>query len=170
MAPIAHVTHITSPIRYLTEIPGLMDFFYVAGGELTAPQVLLDIMAEQVCGQQVVQPACGNLLFLVCGYDAEQFNFTRVPVYYSQGLGGTSAWNLLHFGQNIVNKGFLKFDYGALINYQRYGTFEPPAYNLGAITSQNIILMGSANDVFADPTDVETLRKSLKGNLILFLN
>ena len=163
MAPIAHVEHITSPIRYLTSIPGLMDFFFTIGGELTLPQILLDTMAQAVCDKTVIREACGSALFLVCGYDAAQFNYTRIAVYLTQALGGTSAWDLLHFGQNIINKGFLKFDYGPIGNLGQYGQIVPPKYDLGAIKSESIILLDSNNDPLSDPEDVEILRKSLKG-------
>ena len=43
---------------------------------------------------------------------------------------GSSLRNMDHFEQ-IIRKGkFAKYDFGATINMQKYGTKDPPIYNL----------------------------------------
>ena len=57
---------------------------------------------------------------------------------------------------------FTKYDY-FLGNLAHYGHLTPPKYDLGKITNEHIVLMCGKNDGFADPTDVDRLRKELGG-------
>ncbi|XP_015785814.1 gastric triacylglycerol lipase isoform X2 [Tetranychus urticae] len=163
LAPVAHVTHIKSPLRVLAHLHGIKKFFYDFPNKLTIPQELLDKMAEK-CDKSMLKDICSMPIFLACGYNPSQLNSTRLPVYYTQGFAETSNWDLLHFAQNIVNRGFYKFDHGTVGNLWRYYSVYPPKYDLSAIKSKSIHLFTSLNDALASPEDVKTLRKAMKVN------
>ena len=61
---------------------------------------------------QGLQPLCTNLIFVLVGYNQEQLNEDRLPVYLSHTPAGTSAWNIVHFGQNYLSGKFRRFDLG----------------------------------------------------------
>ena len=42
---------------------------------------------------------CTDLLFVLAGYDPQQLNSTRLPVYISHTPAGTSVQNMIHFAQ-----------------------------------------------------------------------
>ncbi|XP_015785812.2 gastric triacylglycerol lipase isoform X1 [Tetranychus urticae] len=165
LAPVAHVTHIESPLRALASLRGLKDMFYLFPNRLTIPQELQNEMAEK-CDRSKLRDACSIPLFLACGYNPSQLNYTRLPVYITQGFAETSNWDLLHFAQNIVNKGFYKFDHGKAHNLYYHYSLKPPAYDLGAIKSKSIFLFTSLNDLLASPQDVQTLRKSMEVKVV----
>lgn len=68
---------------------------------------------------------------------------------------------MLHHAQ-VVNGGgrFRQFDYGWEGNWERYGSLEPPAYNLTASTAPVLIYYG-LNDWMVHPRDAQRLSKQL---------
>ena len=55
-------------------------------------------------------------------------------VYVSATPAGTSTLNMLHWTQSVRSPVFQMMDLGSsAANYQRYGSFAPPAYNLSAL-------------------------------------
>ena len=60
--------------------------------------------------------------------------------------------------------GVKKFDYGhPQTNFLKYGSNEPPDYDLSAINSTNIALIYSANDWINQLQDIQRLKDNLKG-------
>lgn len=57
-------------------------------------------------------------------------NLKRLPVIMGHFPSGSSLKNMDHFEQIIRKKKFGKYDYGAKLNMQIYGTKESPLYNL----------------------------------------
>lgn len=59
----------------------------------------------------------------------------------------------------------------------KYGQFEPPAYDLSAVSSRHIALVYSENDYFVSVRDVDDCKNGIRGikatfflNLFSFLN
>lgn len=162
LAPIATVSNVKSPIRYLAHNPVLIDFFKWRGGQFLPSTDYIKYLAERVCDSRYIA-ICSNLLFLVAGFDVPQLNMTRLPVYFSHTPAGTSAWNMIHYAQGILGKKLTMYDYGREDNIKRYGNESPPEYHLEKITNRYIALMSGYNDWLADPSDVDLLRKKLRG-------
>lgn len=167
LAPVTTVGHIKSPIRYIADIPLIKSIATLIGGELNLPETLINLFANRVCEWTGIKGICTSIFYLFGGYDPQQFNTTRLPLYIAHGFEGTSWWNLVHFGQSIKSNRFAKFDFGLIGNLRKYGSWKPPQYNLAAIDSKNIILISSPSDPLADPDDIEQLRKSLQGKFIV---
>lgn len=98
--------------------------------------------------KSIFKDVCSNLLFLIGGYNSKELNESVVPVYTSNTPAGASTKQLIHYGQEINSANFQKFDYGLLNNLNRYGSAEPPSYNLNQITAP-IALFYSENDLLA---------------------
>lgn len=83
-----------------------------------------------------------------------------VPVLFGHFPAGSSTNQIVHYGQEIKSKKFRQFDWGLLTNYQRYKNAKPPNYKLENIHAP-VVLHYSANDMLAEPTDVEELYRKL---------
>lgn len=74
------------------------------------------------CGlENVLQPLCLLLLGMSVGYNREQMNTTRFPVYFSNFPEGTSSWVYNHYLQNAIYKQLTMYDYGPIENARKYG-------------------------------------------------
>lgn len=61
---------------------------------------LLEFLAQKVCGgSHQAEIVCGNIAFLIAGFDTSNLNDTRVPVYLSHFPSGTSVKDLFHYLQ-----------------------------------------------------------------------
>lgn len=75
---------------------------------------------------------------------------TNLPNVIAKIRNVASVRTVLHFAQNLNSCEFLKYDFGYYGNYQRYGTFSPPKYNLEEITAPTYIFYGDG-DNFVPP-------------------
>ncbi|CAH0700808.1 unnamed protein product [Spodoptera exigua] len=81
---------------------------------------------------------------------------TMLPVVMGHTPAGASTRQLIHFGQLYKSDKFVQFDHGWLTNKRIYGTFKPPAYNLGVIKTP-VFLHYADNDWLSTPKDVKKL-------------
>ena len=165
MAPVSHVGHIKSPIRYIAHSPLVVEYFKRKGGPFLMNTDLIKKLSNY-CPYHIIKEMCESVTFLFCGPDSRQLNTTRFPVYVSHTPSGTSMLNIVHFAQMINNKKMTFYDYGSKMNKRKYGSKDPPEYPLEKITNQNIAMISSLNDWLADPEDVNILRQKLRVNLI----
>lgn len=103
---------------------------------------------------------CANLLFMVSGFNDNQLNRTRLPVYAGGYPAGTSSKNMLHITQTVKHKHLRHFDYG-VDNILKYGQIYPPRYHLDKVSNKHIALFSSGNDWLASPGNVDQIRKEL---------
>ncbi len=108
-------------------------------------------------------PKSVKLIYPLMGYNLEELNSSRVDVYRAHGYAGSSVWNLVHFGQNIVAGDFKRFDYGTSENISRYNGPSPPKFPLTQINSTQIALIYSKSDQLGDNKDVARLIDTIKG-------
>lgn len=161
LGPVAFMGHITSPLKYfMTSIPFKFYLSWFPGSFLPPDSILLPI-SRIICPGSVTGKVCTNFLFLVCGYDGDQIEKERLPVIVAHAPAGTSKANMLHYLQGMDSKRFRMFDHGRSQNLARYGTSEPPDYDLSRINHSKISLIWGENDALADPTDVQILREHL---------
>ncbi|XP_044019375.1 gastric triacylglycerol lipase-like [Aphidius gifuensis] len=97
-----------------------------------------------------------NILFTFCGFDAEQFNKTLLPVILGHEPAGTSTKTVIHYAQEIHSGKFQNFDYGETKNLAKYNSSMPPSYDLSKINIP-IAFFYSDNDWLASPLDVKRL-------------
>ncbi|XP_024882714.1 uncharacterized protein LOC112461630 [Temnothorax curvispinosus] len=170
LAPVAFSKHIKSPIRIFA--PFVNDYEIIAHflgeNEFLPRNCVLRFLAKYVCeGNDFEKEICTNTLFLICGFDKEQFNYTLLPVILSHDPAGASTKTLLHFGQEIESGKFRQYDYGSEKNLLIYNATEPPDYNLANITVP-IALFYADNDWLANSLDVKKLYSMLPNVLDLY--
>ncbi|XP_071571688.1 lysosomal acid lipase/cholesteryl ester hydrolase [Temnothorax nylanderi] len=152
LAPVAFSKHIKSPIRIFA--PFVNDYEIIAHflgeNEFLPRNCVLRFLAKYVCeGNDFEKEICTNTIFLICGFDKEQFNYTLLPVILSHDPAGASTKTLVHFGQEIESGKFRQYDYGSEKNLLIYNATEPPDYNLANITVP-IALFYADNDWLAN--------------------
>jgi lysosomal acid lipase/cholesteryl ester hydrolase len=161
MAPVVFMSHVTSPLALLAPFSGIAEVLaeLLGIGEFLPSDALMEFLGDTLCEAAPVV-ACENILFVICGYDVDQMNATRLPVYMAHTPAGTSVNTIVKYGQLIESGNFAKFDYGLVENLVKYGSISPPEWDLSKITVP-VYLFWSQNDVFADPTDVSLLTPKL---------
>ncbi|ETL38614.1 hypothetical protein L916_09809 [Phytophthora nicotianae] len=181
LAPVAYLGHITSPIFELMADSYLDVLFTILGvGPFWETNWLIQgILAKYACA--FVDQACGSIINALTG-PSDNVNTTRLQVYISQTPAGTSVKNMAHFAQGIRDNMFRYYDYGCscvralglalcskLIckNKEVYGAFDPPAFNLGAVTYPRMGFYTGTDDWLATSTDIAQLRAGLTSATIL---
>ncbi|KYN36038.1 Lipase 3 [Trachymyrmex septentrionalis] len=166
LAPVAFVEHIESPIRHFAPFVNKLEIIahFFDEGEFLPHDNMLQFLAKHVCEVNYVEEICTNIIFLICGFDEEQFNYTLLPMILSHDPAGASIKTLVHFGQEIESGKFRQFDYGREKNLLIYNATEPPDYNLTNIKVP-IGLFYADNDWLADSLDVKKLYNSLLPNI-----
>jgi len=159
LAPVATVGHIGGLLKYIAPFTDEMQFLLklIGGyGEFLPSNDLMHDVAQFMCGSWLMNPLCSDVLFLIAGADSHQLNDSRTPVYIAHTPAGTSAQNVVHFGQNTNHKVFQMFDWGKKVNREQYGQDTPPLYDVTKTTVPTYIFRGDL-DILADPTDVDLL-------------
>uniref|UniRef100_A0AAG5CT72 Partial AB-hydrolase lipase domain-containing protein n=1 Tax=Anopheles atroparvus TaxID=41427 RepID=A0AAG5CT72_ANOAO len=164
LAPVAFMGHVKSPIRLLApfshDIEMILKFF--GGNEFMPQNKIIRYLAKYGCElTEAEKYICENTVFVLCGFDKEQYNATLMPVIFGHTPAGTSTKTVVHYAQEIHNEGnFQLFDYGESENQRRYGRATPPGYNLENISTP-IALFYANNDWLAGPMDVANLFNQL---------
>ncbi|XP_037273363.2 lipase member J [Rhipicephalus microplus] len=165
-APVANITHFTSPFRLLIpfaeEVKAVNDLV-THGGFLVTNAIQQNALAT-VC-DSFLREICYAPLAILYGKDPKQHNSTRVPVYVTNLPVGSSSQNVLHYAQVFRAKNLVRFDYGETKNKELYGQADPPPYPLENIRVPFAIYQGKG-DIFADPQDVQDLAGRLQKVLV----
>lgn len=69
-----------------------------------------------------------------------------IPVILSNTPAGSSTKQIIHFAQGITSGDFKQYDFGKKENLKKYGTKEPPVYDLRQVTARVVMYYG-ANDL-----------------------
>lgn len=171
LAPVAYMRNIKSPIRLLA--PFSKDFEWVmrfiGHNELLPQSKIIRWMAKYGCELTDAEKyICENSIFVLCGFDKEQYNEKLTPVVFAHTPAGTSIKTIIHYAQEIYDDGLFKqFDYGRNENLIRYGQTVAPEYPVENITIP-IALIYAKNDWLAGPDDVQLLNQRLKNSLGMF--
>uniref|UniRef100_A0A023GN79 Lipase n=1 Tax=Amblyomma triste TaxID=251400 RepID=A0A023GN79_AMBTT len=160
-APVANVTHITSPIRRLIpvaeKLKTINDLFTHGGFMVQSPAKRR--RTARLC-DSLLRKGCYLPVSTLYGINWKQHNSTRIPVYLTNLLVGSSSQDVVHFAQMFRRKDFVRYDYGEDENKNRYNQTTPPAYPLEKISVPVALYQGCA-DYLADPLDVDDLYKRL---------
>ncbi|XP_075010757.1 putative lysosomal acid lipase/cholesteryl ester hydrolase [Calonectris borealis] len=169
LAPVATVKFATSPLVKLGEFPDLLlkDMF---GKKQFLPQnSLLKWLATHVCTHRILDDLCGNIFFLLCGFNERNLNMSRVDVYSTHCPAGTSVQNMIHWSQAVKTGELKAYDWGSkAANMAHYNQSAPPFYKIKEMTVPTAVWTGG-QDWLADPKDVAMLLTQIT-NLVYHKN
>ncbi|XP_038599742.1 lysosomal acid lipase/cholesteryl ester hydrolase isoform X2 [Tachyglossus aculeatus] len=157
LAPVATVKFATSPLAKLGIFPELL-FKEVFGTREFLPQSsILKWLATHVCTHIILKELCGNLFFVLCGFNERNLNMSRVDVYSTHCPAGTSVQNMLHWSQAVKSGELKAYDWGSKAkNYFHYNQTSPPMYNVKDMLVPTAVWTGG-QDWLADPKDSQLL-------------
>ncbi|XP_067408885.1 lysosomal acid lipase/cholesteryl ester hydrolase-like [Emydura macquarii macquarii] len=155
LAPVATVKYAKSPLTMLALLPDAM-IKILFGVKDFLPETFFGEVAAEFCSQDKFAEICGNILFVLCGFNEKNLNMSRVDVYTTHAPAGTSVQNMIHWKQ-VIQTGKLKaFDWGILLNQLHYKQDTPPLYNVKDMQVPTAMWSGG-HDWLADPRDVVLL-------------
>ncbi|PNF32785.1 Lipase 3 [Cryptotermes secundus] len=170
LAPVAFMGNVKSPIRLLAPFSRDIEYIshYLGTGEFLPHNKIIQWLEKVGCQLVTIEKQiCEGLIFVVAGFDAQQFNMTLLPVILGQTPAGASTKTILHYTQEIQSRKFQQFDTGC--RKDESGSEECKAvaeYDLSKITVP-IALYYADNDWLASPPDVKHLASNLKGEVEL---
>ncbi|XP_068214383.1 lipase member K-like [Palaemon carinicauda] len=108
LAPVATVTSISSPIKYLAPVVNDLQFFLRFFGndeELMTNPLLISLWDPyKACSNQAL---CENLQFMITGFDPSRADQTMVPIILTHNPAGSSTQTLFHFAQGFSSGEFI---------------------------------------------------------------
>ncbi|XP_006011159.1 gastric triacylglycerol lipase isoform X1 [Latimeria chalumnae] len=169
LAPVATVAFSVSPMAKLGELPEFLIKDLFGKKEFLPQSKILKWISTHYCTKEPIQELCGNVFFLLCGFNEKNLNMSRVPVYTTHCPAGTSVQDILHWTQAIKTGKFKAFDWGCKTeNLAHYNQTTPPLYHVKDMTVPTALWSGG-NDWLADPKDVAMLLTQVS-NLIYHEN
>ncbi|XP_069609612.1 lysosomal acid lipase/cholesteryl ester hydrolase-like isoform X2 [Ranitomeya imitator] len=166
LAPVATVQHPIGPIAAARGIPACL-IKPLFGDKSFIPQSkYIKYLSRKFCNHFLLDELCGNFLFLLCGFNEQNLNMTRVHVYTSFCPAGTSVQNMIHWLQAVHSGRLQAFDWGPEGNMKHYNQSAPPLYD---VTNMNVptAIWSGGNDWLADKLDVELLIPKIH-NLVFY--
>ncbi|XP_041671349.1 gastric triacylglycerol lipase isoform X2 [Cheilinus undulatus] len=156
LAPVATVEFTESPMTKLSGLPEFL-IWEVFGRKDFLPQShMIEWFAEHVCAKILLKELCGNLFFILCGFDEKNLNVSRTPVYTTHCPAGTSVQNMVHWAQAVHAGRLMAFDFGTAGNMKHYNQSTPPEYRVQDMKVPTALFSGG-QDTLADPKDVAIL-------------
>jgi len=174
LAPIVHVGHIESPMKYLSTPTIQKDlelYWHLLFGrnEFLPSGEIVRWLGEYACSRVVIdKEICENIFFVLFGPEKKNLNETRVQVYVAHVPDGTSVKNMIHFAEGVQTNAFEEYDYGTPDkNRQHYNQTTPPVYSLRGITVPTAIFSGG-EDWLADPTDASYIFDNIDPKTLVY--
>jgi pimeloyl-ACP methyl ester carboxylesterase len=128
--------------------------------------------------------SCISILTAICGFNPDNVDAKRLPIYLSYAPSGTSVKNMRHWAQHVRRAQktktytFTKFDYGDVCstpsgwpincNQRVYGNPTAPQYDIESTHMPPTAIFYGIPDKLADPNDVEALCTILPNKSIIF--
>ncbi|XP_075153183.1 lipase 3-like [Haematobia irritans] len=164
LAPVAFLKHCKSPVvealAFFQEPLALL-LKMIGAHEFLPNNEFITLLNQIVCDDDsFTEEICTNVMFLAAGFDKQQMNETMLPVILGHAPAGAATKQMQHYGQLKHSGHFRQYDYGWIRNHWRYGTINPPEYNLENVHSK-VALHYSLNDWLSTPQDVDKLRRKL---------
>jgi len=121
--------------------------------EFLPDRAIFEVLLPGICGS--TPGICDAIINAICGFDRDDFDNNRLPVFVSHFPSGISVRELEHYAQGIRNANWFKmYNYGTVENEVHYHQPEPPAYSLKNITAPMALFYGGVDDL-GDKIDVE---------------
>uniref|UniRef100_A0A1A8HLB0 Lipase n=1 Tax=Nothobranchius korthausae TaxID=1143690 RepID=A0A1A8HLB0_9TELE len=156
LAPVATVAFTSSPMTKLSILPEGLIWELFGKRDFLPQSKYIKWLAEHVCAKKVLNELCGNLFFILCGFDEKNLNMTRTPVYTTHCPAGTSVQNMVHWAQAVKQGKLMAFDYGREGNMKHYNQSTPPEYQVQDMKVPTALFSGG-HDTLADPKDMAVL-------------
>ncbi|KAG8435537.1 hypothetical protein GDO86_013463 [Hymenochirus boettgeri] len=156
LAPVATVKFSNSPLAKLGVFPEFLVKDLFGKREFLPQTYLITWLATHFCTHELVDKLCGNVFFLLCGFNEKNLNMSRVNVYSSHCPSGTSVQNILHWGQAVKSGELKAFDWGTKGNMAHYNQTTPPFYHVRDMKVPTALWTGG-NDWLADRKDIALL-------------
>ncbi|KAL7857141.1 hypothetical protein SRHO_G00160400 [Serrasalmus rhombeus] len=160
LAPVATVTFTSSPMTKLSVFPEPLIWDLFGRKDFFPQNELIKFFATEFCSKKPISLLCGNIFFLLCGFDEKNLNMTRTPVYTTHCPAGTSVQNMVHWSQAVKSGKLMAYDYGKAGNIVHYNQTTPPQYNVKDMKVPTALWSGG-QDTLADPQDVAVLLTQL---------
>uniref|UniRef100_A0A3Q3WSB2 AB hydrolase-1 domain-containing protein n=1 Tax=Mola mola TaxID=94237 RepID=A0A3Q3WSB2_MOLML len=156
LAPVATVAFTASPMTKLSIMPEFLIWDLFGRRDFLPQSHVIKWFAEHVCAKRLLSELCGNLFFILCGFDEKNLNMTRTPVYTTHCPAGTSVQNMVHWAQAVHGGKLMAFDFGAAGNMKHYNQSNPPLYRVQDMKVPTALFSGG-QDTLADPKDMAVL-------------
>ncbi|XP_059387987.1 gastric triacylglycerol lipase [Carassius carassius] len=156
LAPVATVGFTKSPMTKLSVLPEFLIWDLFGQKDFFPQNELIKFFATEFCSRKPLSVLCGNVFFLLCGFDEKNLNMSRTPVYTTHCPAGTSVQNMVHWAQAVKSSNLMAYDYGKAGNMAHYNQSTPPVYNVRDMTVPTALWSGG-QDTLADPQDVALL-------------
>ncbi|CAB1338080.1 unnamed protein product [Coregonus sp. 'balchen'] len=91
LAPVATVAFTASPMTKLSIFPDFLIWDLFGKRDFLPQSALIKWFATNFCNKEPHSELCGNIFFVLCGFDEMNLNMTRTPVYISHCPAGTSS-------------------------------------------------------------------------------
>ncbi|RVE59245.1 hypothetical protein OJAV_G00186550 [Oryzias javanicus] len=156
LAPVATVAFTESPMTKLSILPDALVWDLFGRRDFLPQNDYIKWLAEHICGKRLLSELCGNIFFVLCGFDEKNLNMTRTPVYTTHCPAGTSVQNMVHWAQAVHGGKLTAFDFGPAGNMKHYNQTTPPEYHVKDMTVPTALFSGG-HDTLADPKDVSVL-------------
>ncbi|XP_059620868.1 lipase 3-like isoform X2 [Phlebotomus argentipes] len=164
LAPVTFMKNVRSPFfKTLSRMTLTTEVVsdYLGHSQFVPSQRMLDLGGRMLCKDHATtQSLCLNTLFLVAGFDSDQLNKTLLPEIFSRHPAGASVYEFVHYAQEVKNGNFAQYDHGTVGNLKRYGSTNPPSYELNKVAAP-VTLHYAQNDWLASVDDVERLAQKL---------
>ncbi|XP_034050301.1 gastric triacylglycerol lipase [Thalassophryne amazonica] len=164
LAPVATVSFTRSPMTKLAIVPDFLVWDLFGRRNFLPQNYIIKWLAENVCAKEYLSEICGNIFFILCGFNEKNLNMTRTPIYTTHCPAGTSVQNMLHWAQAVHSGKLMAYDYGPAENMKHYNQSTPPHYNVRDMKVPTALFSGG-HDTLADPKDVAILLTQMS-NLI----
>jgi len=174
LAPVAHLGHIKSPMRYLSTATIQKDieiYWHLLFGrnEFLPSNAITSWLEGIACSELIIDKVlCDNIFFILFGPEKKNLNQTRLPVYAAHEPDGTSVKNMIHFAQGVQSNIFEAYNYSTPDkNRQHYNQSTPPVYTINSMKVPTAIFYGG-EDWLADPTDVTYILDNIPSETLVY--
>ncbi|XP_037611854.1 gastric triacylglycerol lipase isoform X2 [Sebastes umbrosus] len=85
LAPVATVSFTTSPMTKLSVLPNFLIWDLFGKQDFLPQSHMIEWFAEHVCAKQLLSELCGNLFFVLCGFDEKNLNLSLLSPWRYHG-------------------------------------------------------------------------------------
>ncbi|CAL8136496.1 unnamed protein product [Orchesella dallaii] len=137
--------------------------------QLRNPRLLfssLGIEPQDICQSRTLRcKLCDLPILTPFIFNQNQMNYTNIPRMVSKLFDYATVKSYLHLVQNGRSCSFRYYDRGARKNIRRYGSREPPSYNLNRVRAPVYIFYAEQDDNVT-PTDIQRLASALPSETV----
>ncbi|XP_043266109.1 lipase 3-like [Colletes gigas] len=164
MAPAVFMSQATHPFICLlspivNDLNALMSM--IGKNEFKPSGPFIRTVAKIICDDDApTQPICTNVMTLFGGRNEKELNYTLLPDIGQYDPAGASIRQFTHYAQLQTSGNFEQFNYGPVDNMIKYGSINPPKYDLASIKMPVYLFYGN-NDEMVSVMDLNELYRKL---------